>query len=61
MDSRAPRDGKTIDEVGYYHPIESEEKQILLDTDKVKAWLNKGAIPSDTVHHILNKKAITIR
>jgi len=56
MDSRAPRDGKTIEEVGYYHPIEAEEKQISFDADKVRSWLDKGARVSDTVRSILNKK-----
>jgi small subunit ribosomal protein S16 len=61
MDSRSSRDGKTIDEVGYYHPIAVEDQQIILDVDKVKSWLAHGAQPSDTVHRILNKKAIHIR
>jgi small subunit ribosomal protein S16 len=60
MDKRAPRDGKTIEELGYYHPIEAEDKQILLNEDKVKAWLQNGAIVSDTVHRILNKKNISL-
>ena len=60
MDKRAPRDGKTIEEVGYYHPIEAEDKQILLSEDKVKAWLQNGAIVSDTVRKILNKKNISL-
>jgi small subunit ribosomal protein S16 len=60
MDSRDSRDGKTIEEVGYYHPVETEEKQIVLNEEKVKAWLQKGATPSDTVHQLLNKKGITL-
>jgi small subunit ribosomal protein S16 len=56
IDSRAPRDGKTIEEVGLYHPIETEEKQISFDADKVRSWVNKGASVSDTVRSILNKK-----
>jgi small subunit ribosomal protein S16 len=60
IDKRAPRDGKTIEELGYYHPIEAEDKQILLNEDKVKAWLQNGAIVSDTVHRILNKKNISL-
>ena len=56
IDSRAPRDGKTIEEVGYYHPIEAEDKQIVFDADKVRAWVDKGARVSDTVRSILNKK-----
>ena len=56
VDNKAPRDGKTIDEVGYYHPIEAEERQIVFDAEKVRAWLDKGANISDTVRSILNKK-----
>ena len=60
MDSRAPRDGKTIEELGYYHPIEAEEKQISFDRDKVKAWIDKGIRVSDTVRGILNRKNIAL-
>jgi len=56
MDAKAPRDGKTIEEVGFYHPIEAEDKQISFDADKVRAWVDKGARVSDTVRGILNKK-----
>jgi len=54
MDSRSPRDGRTIEEVGFYHPIEIEEKQIQVKEDRVREWLNKGAQPSDTVRKLLN-------
>ena len=60
MDSRAPRDGKTIEEVGYYHPIETEDKQISFNADKVRSWIDKGAKVSDTVRNILNKKNFTL-
>ena len=60
IDSRAPRDGKTIEEVGYYHPIEVEEKQIVFDAEKVRAWVDKGARVSDTVRSILNKKNFSL-
>ena len=60
MDVRSARDGKTLDELGYYHPIEAEGKQIKLDTAKAKDWLSKGATVSETVHHIFNKKSITL-
>ena len=56
MDNRAPRDGKTIEELGYYHPIEAEDRQIVFDEEKMRAWLGKGAVVSDTVKGILNKK-----
>jgi small subunit ribosomal protein S16 len=61
MDSRAPRDGKTIEELGFYHPIEAEEKQISFDADKVKSWIDKGAAVSDTVRSILNKKSFSLK
>ena len=60
MDKKAPRDGKAIEELGYYHPIEAEGKQIVFDPDKVRAWLDKGATVSDTVRSILNKKNFSL-
>ncbi len=55
MDSRSPRDGRTLDEVGFYHPIEVEGKQISIKEEKTREWLKKGAKPTDTVKRILNK------
>jgi len=60
VDNRAPRDGKTIEELGYYHPIEAPEKQISFDQEKVRAWVDKGVIVSDTVRGILNKKSFVL-
>ena len=60
MDNRAPRDGKTIEELGYYHPIEAEDKQISVDQGKIQAWIDKGVTVSDTVRGILNKKNIAV-
>ena len=60
VDKRAPRDGKIIEELGYYHPIEAEEKQISFDQDKVRAWVNKGVPVSDTVRGILNRKSFAL-
>jgi small subunit ribosomal protein S16 len=53
-DSRSPRDGRTIEEVGFYHPIEVAEKQITVKEDRIRDWLSKGARPSDTVRKLLN-------
>lgn len=61
MDSRSPRDGRTLDEIGLYHPIESEDKQIVIDEVRAREWLAKGALPSDTVRGLLNKKSIHVR
>lgn len=61
MESRAPRDGRTIEEVGLYHPIEAEEKQVKLDADKIRQWLDKGAQPTDTVKKLLNRNNIFLK
>ncbi len=61
IDSRAPRDGKTIEEVGFYHPIEVENKQIKIEEERIRNWLSKGATPSDTVKRLLNKQNFQIK
>jgi len=61
MDSRAPRDGRTIEEVGFYHPIEVEEKQVDIKEERIKVWLGNGAQPSDTVRRLLNRKNFQIK
>jgi small subunit ribosomal protein S16 len=58
MDSRSSRDGRTIEELGFYHPIAAEEKQISFDAAKAVKWLKEGARPSDTVRKIFNIKNI---
>ncbi|WP_024653354.1 30S ribosomal protein S16 [Borrelia persica] len=54
MDSSSPRDGRAIEELGYYHPVE-RQNQVKINKDKFHDWIGKGAIPSDTVKSILNK------
>ncbi len=61
MDSRTARDGRAIDEVGFYHPIEAEDKQVILKEEKIREWFKKGARPTDTVKRLLNKKGITLK
>ena len=56
-DSRYPRDGRFIEEVGTYDPTK-EPTMISVDTDKVKKWLSTGAQPTDTVKSILKKEGI---
>ncbi|MFA6775273.1 MAG: 30S ribosomal protein S16 [Sphaerochaetaceae bacterium] len=60
MDSHAPTNSKTLDVIGHYHPRAEEDKQIVLDAEKAKAWLVKGSQPSATVKMILNKSGIHI-
>jgi small subunit ribosomal protein S16 len=57
VDSRTPRDGRVLEEVGLYHPIEKKDKQIAIKEDRVKEWLGKGATPTDVVAKLLNRKA----
>jgi small subunit ribosomal protein S16 len=61
MDSRGPRDGVCLAEIGLYHPIEKAEKQIVIDEAAAKDWLSKGAQPTDTVRGLLNKKGIQVK
>ncbi|APT17906.1 MULTISPECIES: 30S ribosomal protein S16 [Amylolactobacillus] len=56
-DSRTPRDGRFIEEVGYYNPL-SNPKQIKIEEERVLDWLNKGAQPSDTVRSLLSNAGI---
>ena len=54
IESRAPRDGRILEKLGHYDPIlKDTDKQIVLDTERVKYWLDKGAVPSDSVSEIL--------
>ncbi len=57
-DSRSPRDGKFIEEVGYYNPM-TNPADIKVDAEKVQKWLANGAQPTETVKSILNKSGIT--
>jgi small subunit ribosomal protein S16 len=61
MDSRKPRDGRALEEVGIYHPIAEEGAQLELKEDRIREWLAKGARPSDTVKKLLNKQNITVK
>ncbi len=52
VDSRKSRDGQYVDQIGYYNPV-SVPKQIVIDADKAKEWLAKGAQPTETVMSLL--------
>ncbi len=53
-DSRYPRDGRFIEEVGYYNPM-TDPNEIKVDKEKVQKWLDSGAQPTETVKTILKK------
>ena len=56
-DERSPRDGKFIDEIGYYNPL-TNPAEIKIDAAKAEAWLNNGAQPTETVKSLLKKSGI---
>ena len=56
-DERSPRDGKFIDEIGYYNPL-TEPAEIKINAEKAEKWLNDGAQPTETVKSILKKSGI---
>lgn len=57
-DSRSPRDGRFIEEIGYYNPT-TEPATIKIDAEKANTWIKNGAQPSDTVKRLLVKAGIT--
>ena len=52
-DSRSPRDGRFIEEIGYYNPI-TEPAEIKIDEEKATKWINNGAQPTDVVKRLFN-------
>ncbi|MBQ8130826.1 MAG: 30S ribosomal protein S16 [Clostridia bacterium] len=53
-DERAARDGRFIDEIGYYDPLQNPAA-VRVDTEKAKTWMKNGAQPTDTVRGLLKK------
>ena len=62
-DSRFPRDGRFIERLGHYNPLLPKEKteRLKLDMEKVKAWLAKGALPTDRVSRFLDEAGVMKR
>lgn len=58
IDKRAPRDGRVIEELGWYDPIAPEDKQLRLKNDRIDYWLSVGAQPSETVRSLLRRAGI---
>ncbi len=55
-DERYPRDGRFIEEIGYYNPM-TNPAEIKIDAEKAAAWIAKGAQPTETVKALLKKSA----
>jgi small subunit ribosomal protein S16 len=62
-DSRAPRDGRFIERLGYFNPLlpKDNAERLKLDIDKVKSWIAKGAQPSDRVLRFLDAAGVMKR
>ena len=56
-DSRYPRDGRFIEEIGYYNPL-TEPSTVKIDLEKAKNWIANGAQPTDTVKVLLKKAGL---
>lgn len=56
-DSRSPRDGRCIEEIGYYNPL-TEPATVKVDVERAKAWMKNGAQPSDTVRALLRQTGV---
>jgi small subunit ribosomal protein S16 len=59
IESRAPRDGRVIEELGHYDPIHKDQaKQFVANLDRCRYWLDHGAVPSETVSSLLKKSGV---
>ena len=56
-DSRYPRDGRFIEEIGFYNPMK-EPAEVTVDSEKAKKWISNGAQPTDTVKDLLKKSGV---
>ncbi|HCC01853.1 MAG TPA: 30S ribosomal protein S16 [Ruminococcaceae bacterium] len=56
-DSRYPRDGRFIEEIGYYNPLK-EPAEVKVDAEKVQTWMKNGAQPTDTVKRLFKQNGV---
>ena len=62
IDSRAPRDGRAIEELGLYDPLQKDpDKQINFKRERIEYWLSVGAQPSETVANLLETAGILVK
>lgn len=57
VQSRAPRDGAFVEEIGYYNPL-TDPEQVVVDGDKAKQWIKNGAQPTETVRGLFKKHGV---
>ncbi|HLE42959.1 MAG TPA: 30S ribosomal protein S16 [Methylomirabilota bacterium] len=58
-DGRSPRDGRFVEAIGFYNPL-TDPPVLKIDTEKAAAWLKKGALPSNTVRHLLARAGVRV-
>lgn len=56
-DNDSPRDGRFLEKLGTYNPLR-DPAEVVLNTDRVKYWIDKGAVPTDTVRTILKREGV---
>lgn len=56
-DSRAPRDGRFLEEIGYYNPL-TEPPEVKIDAEKAQKWMKSGAQPTETVRSLMKKAGV---
>lgn len=56
-DSRSPRDGKFIEEIGYYDPL-TQPKTVVVNAEKANKWIKNGAKPTDTVDRLFRENSV---
>ncbi len=62
VDSRTPRDGRILEKLGHYDPlVKDAEAQLVLNDERVKYWLDNGAIPTESIIDILKKRGISCK
>ena len=58
-DSRSPRDGRFIEEIGFYNPVAKPEAEVKINNEKAVKWLNNGAQPTDVVKRLFKNAGIS--
>ncbi|MCK4626453.1 MAG: 30S ribosomal protein S16 [Phycisphaerae bacterium] len=62
VDSHRPRDGRVLEELGWYDPLaKTTDQQVSLKRERIEYWLDKGAQPSDTVRNLLTNNGIVVK
>jgi len=62
MDSRSPRDGQVIEQLGWYDPAaKQQDKRVSLNRERIEYWLSVGAKPTETVRNLLRDHGIAVK